>query len=101
MTQTLIMLCVSYSIAELQTICREFWNRMIGLEGDKYDLERGEKLKKFEVKTLITECQNLSSLPTKTTNKTPKHAEIKILPSHFKNIQTRYLFFVYFATMTF
>lgn len=72
MTQTLIYVMCFYPIAELQTICREYWNRMVGLEGDKYDLERGEKLKQFEVKTFLAECQNLSSLPTKTTNKYTK-----------------------------
>lgn len=72
MTQPLIYVMCFYPIAELQTICREYWNRMVGLEGDKYDLERGEKLKQFEVKTFLAECQNLSSLPTKTTNKYTK-----------------------------
>lgn len=41
-------------LAELQTICREYWNRICGLEGDKYDLERGSALKKMEVKRLNT-----------------------------------------------
>lgn len=36
-------------VAELQTICTEYWKRINGLEGDKYDLERIEILKKLEV----------------------------------------------------
>lgn len=35
--------------AELQTICREFYTKMYSLEGDKFDLERLERLKAFEV----------------------------------------------------
>jgi hypothetical protein len=38
--------------AELQTIIKEYWERLFGLEGDKYDLERNQKLKQFEVKFL-------------------------------------------------
>uniref|UniRef100_A0A1Q3G4S6 Troponin I n=1 Tax=Culex tarsalis TaxID=7177 RepID=A0A1Q3G4S6_CULTA len=45
--------------AELQTICREYWNRMVGLEGDKYDLERGEKLKQFEISDLNAQVNDL------------------------------------------
>lgn len=37
-------------IAELATICREYWNKISILEGDKYDLEMVEQLKKWEVK---------------------------------------------------
>lgn len=39
-----------FSPAELQTICTMFWHRVYNLEGDKYDLERGIKLKQMEVK---------------------------------------------------
>lgn len=38
-------------VAELQTICKEFFDRMWLLEGDKWDLERQEALKKLEVNT--------------------------------------------------
>lgn len=38
-------------IAELATICREYWNKISILEGDKYDLEMIEQLKKWEVKS--------------------------------------------------
>lgn len=37
-------------LAELQTICQIYWKRIGGLEGDKYDLERGVEIKKMEVK---------------------------------------------------
>lgn len=40
------------NLAELQTICHEYWKRICGLEGDKYDLERASALKKMEVKRL-------------------------------------------------
>ncbi|XP_029711475.2 troponin I isoform X4 [Aedes albopictus] len=45
--------------AELQTIVREYWNRMFLLEGDKYDLERGEKLKQFEISDLNAQVNDL------------------------------------------
>lgn len=54
-----------YPLAELQTIVREYWNRMFLLEGDKYDLERGEKLKQFEVKFSKRLVQIFTSLPNK------------------------------------
>jgi hypothetical protein len=38
-------------IAELQTICKEYWNIVARLEGDKYDLEIGQRMKSFEVKS--------------------------------------------------
>lgn len=38
-------------IAELQTICREYWNKVSRLEADKYDLEKVEQFKNFEVKS--------------------------------------------------
>jgi hypothetical protein len=38
--------------AELQTILKQYWERVYSLEGDKFDLERNQKLKQFEVKTL-------------------------------------------------
>lgn len=37
-------------LAELQTICKEYWNKIARLEGDKYDLEKVEQFKNFEVK---------------------------------------------------
>lgn len=39
-------------LAELQTVCHEYWKRICGLEGDKFDLERASTLKKMEVKWL-------------------------------------------------
>lgn len=38
-------------LAELQTICKEYWNKIARLEGDKYDLEIIEQFKNFEVKS--------------------------------------------------
>lgn len=38
-------------LAELQTICKEYWNKISRLEGDKYDLEIIEQFKNFEVKS--------------------------------------------------
>ena len=38
-------------LAELQTICSAYWNRLYALEGDKFDLERQIRLKEFEVNT--------------------------------------------------
>lgn len=37
------------NLAELATICREYWNKISILEGDKYDLEKIEQMKKWEV----------------------------------------------------
>ncbi|XP_055615645.1 troponin I isoform X3 [Toxorhynchites rutilus septentrionalis] len=45
--------------AELQTICREYYNRVIGLEGDKYDLERMEKIKQCEISDLNAQVNDL------------------------------------------
>ncbi|XP_053682345.1 troponin I isoform X2 [Sabethes cyaneus] len=45
--------------AELQTLCREYWKRITGLEGDKYDLERTEKLKQFEISDLNAQVNDL------------------------------------------
>lgn len=42
-------------LAELQTICQIYWKRIVGLEGDKYDLERGVEIKKMEVKGSISQ----------------------------------------------
>lgn len=36
-------------LAELQTICKEYWNKIARLENDKYDLEIIEQFKKMEV----------------------------------------------------
>lgn len=35
--------------AELQTICKEYWQRLFNLEGDKFDLEHIQKIKAQEV----------------------------------------------------
>uniref|UniRef100_A0A1B0G344 Uncharacterized protein n=1 Tax=Glossina morsitans morsitans TaxID=37546 RepID=A0A1B0G344_GLOMM len=35
-------------ISELQTICKEYWNRLYKLEGDKFDLEHIQKIKAQE-----------------------------------------------------
>lgn len=35
--------------AELQTICKQYWQRLYNLEGDKFDLEHIEKIKAQEV----------------------------------------------------
>nr|XP_029711390.1 troponin I isoform X6 [Aedes albopictus]XP_029711480.1 troponin I-like isoform X6 [Aedes albopictus] len=45
--------------AELQTIVREYWKRIFSLEGDKYDLERGEKMKQFEISDLNAQVNDL------------------------------------------
>lgn len=37
------------AIAELQTICKEYWNKIARLESDKYDLEVIEQFKNLEV----------------------------------------------------
>lgn len=38
-----------YLLAELQTICKEYWNKIARLENDKYDLEVIEQFKNLEV----------------------------------------------------
>ena len=51
-SNTLTLSCASLFlsvIAELQTICKQYWNRIYNLEGDKWELERLSKLKEFEV----------------------------------------------------
>lgn len=45
-------------LAELQTICKQYWERIFNLEGDKFDLERGSALKKMEVKRLSEKTQS-------------------------------------------
>ncbi|XP_062538884.1 troponin I isoform X2 [Armigeres subalbatus] len=45
--------------AELQTIVREYWKRIFALEGDKYDLERIEKMKQFEISDLNAQVNDL------------------------------------------
>lgn len=37
-------------LVELQTLCKQYWNKIYVLEGDKWELERMNKLKEFEVK---------------------------------------------------
>lgn len=49
-------------LAELQTICSTYWNRLYSLEGDKFDLERQIRLKEFEVNTIGSPEENLTSL---------------------------------------
>lgn len=48
--------CVNliFLLAELQTICQSYWQRISHLEGDKYDLEWIEKCKAVEVYTIHT-----------------------------------------------
>lgn len=43
-----------FILAELQTICQSHWNRIKGLEADKFDLEWIEKLKDLEVSLVST-----------------------------------------------
>ena len=45
-------------LAELQTVCKQYWNKIYILEGDKWELERISKLKEFEVKkrAILCEC---------------------------------------------
>ena len=50
-------------LAELQTVCHEYWKRLCGLEGDKYDLERASALKKMEVKRLNATKQTKNKIP--------------------------------------
>lgn len=40
---------MSRDSAELQTICKQYWQRLFNLEGDKFDLEHIEKVKAQEV----------------------------------------------------
>lgn len=39
-------------LAALQTICQAYWNRIVSLEGDKFDLEQGCEFKKLKVKRI-------------------------------------------------
>lgn len=43
------MVTVLFLLAELQTICQSYHQRIVQLEGDKYDLEIIEKRKALEV----------------------------------------------------
>lgn len=45
-------------LVELQTLCKQYWNKIYVLEGDKWELERLNKLKEFEVKktSILWEC---------------------------------------------
>lgn len=45
----LILTNLINNTAELQTICQVYNKKILELEGDKFDLERGEKIKMFEV----------------------------------------------------
>lgn len=61
-------------LAELQTVCHEYWKRICGLEGDKFDLERASALKKMEVKRLNATIKLNSFLYMKNKKKA-KYAE--------------------------
>ncbi|XP_063224466.1 troponin I isoform X11 [Bacillus rossius redtenbacheri] len=45
--------------AELQTICRQYWNKIAGLEGDKFDLEHTSKIKAMEISELNSQVNEL------------------------------------------
>ncbi|XP_021941843.1 troponin I isoform X3 [Zootermopsis nevadensis] len=45
--------------AELQTICKQYWNKIYILEGDKWELERISKMKEFEISDLNSLVNNL------------------------------------------
>ncbi|XP_057330142.1 troponin I-like isoform X8 [Microplitis mediator] len=47
------------SEAELQTLCTAFWHRICALEGDKYDLERKNRMKDFEISELNSQVNDL------------------------------------------
>lgn len=47
--ETITIIHTEMRTAELQTLCQTFWKRIYNLEGDKFDLERIERLKKMEV----------------------------------------------------
>ena len=38
-----------FCLAELQTICTEYWEHVYTVEGEKFDLEREIRLKEWEV----------------------------------------------------
>lgn len=42
-----------FLLAELQTICRDYYNKIVRLEGEKYDLEVIERMKAHEVQISI------------------------------------------------
>lgn len=65
-------------LAELQTICQSYWKRIVTLEGDKYDLERGCVLKKLEVKRLKNVNKNHSTKTTTTTKAKTKSVPTKM-----------------------
>lgn len=48
-TWSFVVVTVLFLLAELQTICQSYHQRIANLEGDKYDLEQIEKHKAFEV----------------------------------------------------
>nr|XP_018917175.1 PREDICTED: troponin I isoform X11 [Bemisia tabaci] len=45
--------------AELQTICQEYHNKIVALEGDKFDLEHLIKMKAFEIADLNSQVNDL------------------------------------------
>lgn len=64
----IIIICV----AELQTICKEYWNRLFKLEGDKFDLEHIEKVKAQEVNVSMM-CKTIKKF--KFIKKAPKQEQ--------------------------
>lgn len=72
LNQSINVIYVYVYLAELQTICQMYWKRIVGLEGDKYDLERGCEIKKLEVKGLITQQQRQKNKKKLTQLKTTK-----------------------------
>ncbi|XP_060661900.1 troponin I isoform X4 [Drosophila nasuta] len=47
------------SEAELQTICKQYWQRVYNLEGDKFDLEHVQKVKAQEINDLNAQVNDL------------------------------------------
>ncbi|XP_075159228.1 troponin wings up A isoform X14 [Haematobia irritans] len=47
------------SEAELQTVCKEYWQRLFKLEGDKFDLEHIQKVKAQEINDLNAQVNDL------------------------------------------
>ncbi|XP_023706118.1 troponin I isoform X4 [Cryptotermes secundus] len=45
--------------AELQTVCKQYWNKIYILEGDKWELERASRMKEFEISDLSSLVNNL------------------------------------------
>jgi len=45
--------------AELESVLREFHERILGLEGDKYDLDKGIKMKDYQINELNIQVNDL------------------------------------------